>query len=292
MAWLSGILAPVAFSPRCHGALQYAETLGCHFHSELTLLHVVSPPLGAISAPDAGAYTSVEDLTEERLAQANVELAGYLEDPCPNVQVTRAAVAGDPAHRIVEQARVMGAGLIVMATHGYGPFRRFLLGSVTAKVLHDAPCPVWTGPHLEQAPSYQTIGFRRVMCAIDLLEASAAVLAWAGQFAREFGATLDIVHVLPHTLVQLGGLYFDPEWRADVAHAARDGITRLQQDTNTAGEIFIEFGEPPAAVHDLAAHRKADVVVIGRGRENGLAGRLRATAYGILRESPCPVAAI
>jgi len=96
-----------------------------------------------------------------------------------------------------------------MATHGYGPFRRFLLGSVTAKVLHDAACPVWTGPHLEQAPSYRNIGFHRIVCAIDLAQRSRAVLEWAGRFAREFDAELDIVHVLPHTLVQLGGIYFD-----------------------------------------------------------------------------------
>jgi len=40
----------------------------------------------------------------------------------------------------------------MMPTHGLGGFRRFLLGSVTAKVLHDADCPVWTGVHLERAP--------------------------------------------------------------------------------------------------------------------------------------------
>ena len=39
--------------------------------------------------------------------------------------------------------------VILMPTHGYGPFRRFILGSNTAKVLHDADCPVWTGVHLE-----------------------------------------------------------------------------------------------------------------------------------------------
>ena len=44
MAWLSRILAPVAFSARCRGATQYAETLSCHFHAELILLHLVAPP--------------------------------------------------------------------------------------------------------------------------------------------------------------------------------------------------------------------------------------------------------
>ena len=45
-------------------------------------------------------------------------------------------------------------------------------------------------------------------------------------------------------------------------------------------------------VSDVASRRKADLLVIGRGRESGLLGRLRANAYAILRESPCPVVTI
>ena len=43
-----------------------------------------------------------------------------------------------------------------------------------------------------------------------------------------------------------------------------------------------------APEEDLAA----DLVVIGRSKENGLLGRLRANAYEIIRRSPCPVASI
>jgi nucleotide-binding universal stress UspA family protein len=289
---MSGILAPVAFSPRCQGALQYAEKLACSFHSELTLLHVIPPPLGVYTAPESGAYSTAIELTEERMEQGKAELATYPEVLCPGVAVTRTVVPGDPAHEIVRCAESQGASLIVMATRGYGPFRRFLLGSVTAKVLHDAPCSVWTGPHLEQAPTYEKIAFHRVLCAIDLGDASRSVLQWAGRFAQEFDAPLDILHVLPHTLIQLGGMYFDPEWRAHAVGEVREQIARLQQDAHTAGEVLIEFGDTPASVSDVARNRKADVLVIGRGRDSGLAGRLRSTAYGILCQSPCPVAAV
>jgi nucleotide-binding universal stress UspA family protein len=159
-------------------------------------------------------------------------------------------------------------------------------------VLHDAACPVWTGSHLETAPSYESIGFRRIVCAIDLAKGSRAVLEWAGRFAREFGADLAIVHVLPHTLIQLAGVYFDPQWRQQAAAAARDQISRLQQETGTSGEVLIEIGAPPVTVSDVAASRRADLLVIGRGNESGMSGRLRANAYAILRESPCPVATI
>jgi nucleotide-binding universal stress UspA family protein len=292
MAWLSKVLAPVDFSPRCRGAMRYAETLACHFHSELILLHVVPPPLGCFTALEAPAYANAAELSQETLEERTVDLDKYPEGACPDVPMARRVVFGDPAHEIVEMAREDPIDLIVMATHGYGPFRRFLLGSVTAKVLHDAACPVWTGPHLEQAPEYRDIAFRRILCAIDLAEGSRDVLAWAGRFAREFGAALDIVHILPHTLIQLGGMYFDPEWRGQAVATVRDHIGRLQGEAQTRGEVSIEFGEPPIAVSDVAARRNADLLVIGRGRQSGLAGRLRANAYAILRESPCPVVTI
>jgi nucleotide-binding universal stress UspA family protein len=231
-------------------------------------------------------------LTAERIAQRKIALETYLGGQCPHIALTKEVVEGDPAGRIAEYARDRVVDLIVMATHGYGPFRRLLLGSVTAKVLHDAGCPVWTGPHLEEAPSYESIGFRGIVCAIDLAKGSGAVLQWAGRFAREFGAELAIVHVLPESLVQLGGLYFDPEWRNLAAAAARDQIVRLQEEFQTAGEVIIEFGDAPVVVSDVASRRKADLLVIGRGRESGTLGRLRATAYAILRESPCPVVTI
>ena len=179
-----------------------------------------------------------------------------------------------------------------MATHAYGPFRRFLLGSVTAKVLHDVQFPVWTGPHMEQAPNYSSIEFRRVLCAVDLVEGSAAVLEWASHFAQSFGATLAVIHVLPESLIQLGGVYFDPQWRNKVALTAREQIGELQKDIRGSSEVLVEIGNVPTTVSDVAARWNADLLVIGRGRQPGLFGRLRANAYAILRESPCPVVTI
>jgi hypothetical protein len=58
-------------------------------------------------------------------------------------------------------ARDWGIGLIMMATRGRGLFRAALLGSVTAKVLHDADCPVWTAAHVEALSESRHIDWRR-----------------------------------------------------------------------------------------------------------------------------------
>ena len=288
MPMLSKILAPVAFSARCEGAVHYAGALACHFHSELVLLHVVAP-IPTYWAPDAVVMSP--EVTEDAIEQSKAELEQFAANSLKGINVARVVEEGDPAREIVDYAHNGKFDLIVMPTHGYGPFRRFLLGSVTAKVLHDAQCAVWTGPHLEGAPDYPKISFRRVLCAVDLGPHSRAVLEWAACFAREYGSDLDVVHVVPTSTVSVGGFYFDPEWRTQVENEARDRIAYLREGLGVKGDVRVETGEVAPAVRAVAEDSHADVVVIGRSH-GGLLGRLRANAYAIVRESPCPVAAI
>ncbi len=51
-------------------------------------------------------------------------------------------VSGNPASEILECAEAEACDLIVMSTHGMGTVKRFLLGSVTNKVVHHARIPV------------------------------------------------------------------------------------------------------------------------------------------------------
>ncbi len=286
---LSRILAPIDFSARSAGAVEYAEALACHFHSELTLLHVVSP-VQTYGYPDAMAV--MPEMFEDILAQSQAALEKFAAERSKGVRIKPVLLEGDPALSIAEYANKTGCDLIVMPTHGYGPFRRFLLGSVTAKVLHDAPCPVWTGPHLEEAPTYSSIGFATVLCAVDLGPDSDAVLQWGATFAREYGAKLVVVHAIPPSTVSLGGLYFDPQWHDQVRNEAESAIRLLLNDIGSQGDIIVKTGDAPHGVRTVAEECGANVLVIGRGRSAGVLGRLRTNAYAILRESPCPVAAI
>ena len=91
------------------------------------------------------------DVYRSRTDQAERDLNAFEPDALAGLNVRRLLLHGDPASKIVELAREEHVDLIAMPTHGYGPFRRFILGSNTAKVLHDADCPVWTGVHIEEA---------------------------------------------------------------------------------------------------------------------------------------------
>jgi nucleotide-binding universal stress UspA family protein len=290
---ISKILLPVEFSERCRGAARYAEALACRFHAGIVLLHAV-PPAYAIygGAGEVSAYTNINDVLAERMASARAQLDLFLQEMKPDLPVQTELLEGDPARVIVDYAHAENFDLIVMPTHGYGPFRRFLIGSVTAKVLHDVDVPVWTGPHLEQAPDSKSMSWRHVACALDLGSHSGAVLRWASAMARGCGAELTVVHAIPASAERAGGMSFDPDWRVDLAHDARSRIAELERELGIAAPVHIELGDPAPAVTRAAGCVGADLLVIGRSVSGGVLGRLRANAYAIIRESPCPVVSV
>jgi nucleotide-binding universal stress UspA family protein len=272
------ILFPVDFSARCTAAARMVETYADHFNAHLTLLHVVEPII----------YT---DLPIDTSGIANEQLNGYLTNYFQHTEVERVLLHGDAAHKVVDFAHDGKFNLIMLPTHGYGRFRRFILGSVAAKVLHDARCPVWTGAHIEHLPNHGDLEFRNVVCAIDLGKQSCAALRWAGLFANEFGARLTIVHAVP-TAKDHPNIYCDQDWKLDLLRGAKEKIQNLQRSLSLEADISVIPGEVPFAVSTTALHSKADLLVIGRSVEDGMLGRLRTNAYSIIRQSPCPVVSV
>jgi len=61
-------------------------------------------------------------------------------------------VRGEPASQLCRIAKERDARMIVIGTHGWGAVRSLLLGSVTLRVLHHAPCAVLTGPPSPPTP--------------------------------------------------------------------------------------------------------------------------------------------
>jgi nucleotide-binding universal stress UspA family protein len=285
------ILAPVDFSERSPGAARYAGGLACHFHSELTLLHVLDATVYALGAYEF-AGPVIASAPAELRSEAEVRLANFLPGEFRNMTVRRVVLSGDPASKIVELAHSKQASLIVIPTHGYGPFRRFILGSVAAKILHDADCPVLTGVHIPDASPDDSRSFKKIVCAVDFCPQSAKALKWASDFADEFHSQLTIVHITP-SLEGRTGEYFDPAWRGQLAASAREKIEAMLKTAGTNAEVFVDDNNSiPSAVSSAASQLGADLVVIGRGASGGMLGRLRTNAYSIIRQSPCPVVSV
>ena len=285
------LLLPVDFSERCLSAARHTvPTMARHFGAEVTVLHVLAPYV-EFGLGEPGMIPTIES-TAARKAEKRRNLDLFLAEELGGSRVKRILIEGDPARTIVEYAHSENSDLIVMPTHGYGSFRRLLLGSVTSKVLHDADCPVWTGVHLEEQPSAQPLSLSHILCAIDLGPHSAKALDWANRLATEFGSKLTIVHVVASLDPRTEDYYFAPEWRRLVTDRAKEDIEKLQRNVGTHADVDLEVGDISKSVSFAAGHLKADLMVIGRGAAAGMLGRFRTHAYAIIRQSPCPVVSV
>jgi nucleotide-binding universal stress UspA family protein len=289
MFGLAKILFPIDFSHPSAEAAHYAGMLACRFRSELTLLHVM--PAYAYPLEPIEIAVGLPEPAPTRMEEMHEKLIAFIQDQFRGLTVKHLVLEGDPAVRIIETAASEKSDLIMMPTHGYGSFRRFILGSVAAKVLHAADCPVFTGVHLDRPAEVKKSLFQHILCAVDLGPQSRKVLAWAAGIAGELDAHLYVVHVLPELGIGEAS-YFDPDWRVGLAQSDREQIELLLRDTGVNAEILLDSGDVPQVIRNVAESVRADLVVIGRHPNAGILGRLRQHAYGIVRESPCPVVSV
>jgi len=288
------ILVPVTFTEASTGntlhLLHQAAWLAHRFHAEIILLHVVPPLSYPYGMLESGHEITARDLHAHVIQRAENALDQLRLPELDGIAITRVLLRGDPAREIVETARSTNVDLIVMSTHG-GSFYSFLLGSVTAKVLHETQCPVWSGVHLDEPPA-EDFSIRRVLCSVELNPHSRHTVALAAEMATAVGATLTLVHVTVSVEdYGPGGLYVNPEWKSQVVGFATKEIGKLQQDMGTHFDVIIDSGDIPEALNRAAEQTKADVMVLGHipGRshlgDNG-------NGYGLIRRSRIPVLSV
>ena len=142
------IVAAIDFSETSDDALRVACELAASQGSTLHLLHVIPDARQQAWSVEAPGL-DFSALQQESIADAERMLATRtLPVTMPLAHVVRQVVSGLPAAReIAQYAATNGAELIVVGTHGYGPVRRLVLGSVADQVVRMAPCPVLMVPH-------------------------------------------------------------------------------------------------------------------------------------------------
>ncbi|MDQ7040658.1 MAG: universal stress protein [Rhodothermus sp.] len=139
------ILVPTDFSDDARLALQEAGRWAAHFRARVTLLHVLAPALVPVAVTEMASVYEVMPGLQERI---QAEMTRWIATEVPDTVQTKLRVEEGPVDlTILEQARREQADLIVMATHGRSGVARWLLGSVTERVLRQAPCPVLTCCH-------------------------------------------------------------------------------------------------------------------------------------------------
>jgi nucleotide-binding universal stress UspA family protein len=287
MGLISNILFPVDFSPSCVAMAPFVKRSAALLGARVSLIHVYDP--NSYSGAEVYVRGPVE-IAEEHREIANDRLNAFLKKEFPVADFPRILKAGDVAANIAERAR-HGFDLIMMPTHA-GVFRRTLLGSITAKVLDAADCPVETSLHAENIRPRHA-GHREWVIAVGLSNDSERVLRYAHGISAQAKAHLSIVHAVPgldrKLHVKLG---LEDEIQSAEIRQALERIAELQKRIGSNHPVRIVAGPVKDALVEAARHLGADGLIIGRSPRPGLQGRLRDLTYAMVRDAPCPVISV
>lgn len=281
------IIFPVDYSEPCQAVVPYVKDMLRHFSAELTLVHAYGP--AAIFADHEIALT---DPTLPETVQTNQDrrLREFAREVFPGEHVESIADLGEPGSIIDKVARREGADLIMLATRGHGPLRRFLLGSVTAKVLHDVSAAVWTGAGSVLTGHTARIPYMSIVCALDCSNEAEGVLRAAAALACSYHAQLSILHVVqtppPSPEVDLGPI------KKELIEAAHFNLRELKGKLGVEAPHTVLDTSVSEGVRQEVVRRDADLVITGRGHSQATFSRMWSHLYPIVREAPCPVLSI
>jgi nucleotide-binding universal stress UspA family protein len=216
------------------------------------------------------------------------ELADFVEtERGAGARVTPVAVHGDVEKAILDSAEERGSDLLVMGTHGRRGFERWVLGSLTEKVLRKAWMPVLT---VSSAATLTDPGrpFQRILCSIDFTDFSRLALTFGLAIAEESRAAILLLHVL-----EAGAGRRDPAETARLeAEASAQLLSWVPEETRRwcQPELRVAGGKPYREVLQQAQDWKADLVVVGaHGTTQVDHPFLGANAGHVVRAASCPV---
>jgi nucleotide-binding universal stress UspA family protein len=293
MVEIQRILCPIDFSDASRHALEHATALAKWYGSQVTALHVIHPaillePSVLLNEPGDAAGSDADR------AAIDAQLRDWLKSVNEMGLRTDILVEeGNPASRILERARSLPADLIVTGTHGRGGFDRFMLGSVSEKVLRKAACPVLTVP--PPAATVARVPYARLLCPVDFSDASLAALQFAFAVAKESDARLTIMHVLdwPPDDELLTEQFDSPEVRRLLEERVRGRLDALVTDdvrTWCKPSTTLSYGKPYARILESAEREGSDLIVIGvRGRNAFDLTLFGSTTNQVVRRASCPV---
>ncbi len=223
------IMVPLDGSKLSENALAPAVALARASQAELILLSV--PIMKHVMVmPEYSGYATL--LPEQSLEDSRYALREYLEhlrdkrlddELIVHIEV----VDGDEASVIVDRAFAETVDLIVMATHGRSGLSRWMMGSVTEKVLQQAHCPVFVVRNDKP--------IERILITLDGSAASEAALEPGLVLAQALAADATLLQV------QSGQDYVSPQ-EVDRLDTVEKGLgMRLQDSVYYAAEAYLDY---------------------------------------------------
>lgn len=231
------------------------------------------------------------------------------------VLADRARAEGIASHTIIRQGatsaviqRIIqetGIDLLVLGTHGRSGLMKLVLGSVAEELLRFVACPVLTVGRNVTPMASARANFERILFATDFGPGAAKALPYASFLAKEYGARLILLHMIPPLSVMQIGLesygvanYTAEELTKEEATARQERERKLKQlllpetGREFEPEYVVTSDFLPEGILEVAAERKADLIVLGatRARSARAAAHMPwSVVHHVLCEAECPV---
>jgi nucleotide-binding universal stress UspA family protein len=286
------ILCPIDFSDFSVSAYQYALTLAEHYKVRLLALHVVE--LSKYPYADyAGAIGDLADLSRALCEGGKAKLREFVaKHSRQGIEPQLVVEEGNASDLILSFAQTHNSDLIVMGTHGRRGFDRFVLGSVTDRVMRRVGCPVLVVSNA--AHNIMTTGpdgkhrLSRILYCTDFSINSERALQYALFVAAEYRAELTMFHVVEGTL--------DRTITEAIVAARAEQLDKLISDNqgmHLSVRTAVRCGKPYEEIVGYAKEVESHLIVMTARGGNALDRAVfGSTTYRVIQLGPCPVLSV
>lgn len=279
----TNVLVPIDFSAPAQELFRFSQQFIKNMDARMTLLYVC--PTTALALVDG---EKLEDYGEEYLEQQRLS-AGDLQD-----RITTKITTGTPSLEIANIAKRLSHDLILITTHGNTGLKHVLLGSTAERIIRHAKTPVLV--HRPKATKTKSaVGkFKKIMVPVDFSDKSCETLAYAQSFAKDFGATLDIIHVVePPIYPEFGYAHLAVKERAVLQSAKKEMTSFLESqkvDMDLVNTSSVKSGSAHFQITEWAKKKKTDLIILSTRGHTGLTHiLLGSTAERVVQHATCSV---
>ena len=280
------ILVPLDGSELAEKALPYTKTIAKLKNSEVVLF--------AVSITTSGGR-------RDRLLKTYIDVnAKNLK--AKGVKVSTAVVYGDVAEEIIEYADKNKMDLIIISTHGYSGIKRWMLGSVTQKVLYGACTPILLIK--SKSPEISNVEFKKILLPVDGSPFSEATFPYVEELTRNTNAEVILVEISePPIVPSYGNRPINPTWEkyrdtlwVELQQHASEYLEKVKSDLGKKGMkiksqiVKCEVGETAHNIMQLANKERVDLVVIATHGRTGISRWVYGSvANRVVEESVQPI---
>ncbi len=273
---MKNILVPVDFSKGSMHAMEYAIKMVNKIGGDLRILHVRK--LKSYDRPFIlkGSEKSYSKTVDEF---CNEIMHHYLELYEGKGNFDYVITSGKIYRNVIDEAKKLDAGLVVMGTHGVSGFEELWLGSNSYRVVSKASCPVLTIRH-----GFKRKDVKKIILPIDIYKNTRQKVPVVAELAEKFKAEVHVVDVrtsdrkdIINRLKKYGDQAFE--------YIDKQGIKAKRKS--------IKGSEIADAIIAYGCHNNADLIAISK-LDRGTPGNqsISSSAQQMVNHSPIPVLSI